>query len=121
MATVLIADDEPAIRQVLSLTLSRLGHRVLSAVDGEEALVLARAHEPDLVVSDVAMPRRSGTALLEALRRHPRLARIPVILVSAAAEPDGAAGAFAFLPKPFPLVELERLVEGALEHAARAA
>ncbi|MCO5165998.1 MAG: response regulator [Planctomycetes bacterium] len=114
MATVLIADDEPAIRQVLSLTLSRLGHHVLAASDGEEALLLARAHEPDLVVSDVAMPRRTGTSLLAAMSAHPRLAQVPVILVSAQAEPVDAAGAFAFLPKPFRLLEFEQVIENAL-------
>ena len=113
MRTVLIAEDDAAVREVSRMSLARLGCRVLTAADGEEALALAHAHAPDVVLSDVMMPRCTGLELLAALQADERLARIPVILMSAAVDVD-ARQAFAFLPKPFRLGDLEAVVGSAL-------
>lgn len=75
-ATVLLVDDEPALRRLLAMVLQEEGYRVLQAGDGEEALSVARRHGGgiDLLVTDVAMPRRSGAELAaELTERHSNL------------------------------------------------
>lgn len=122
MATVLVVDDQASIRELLRLVLLRLGHDVITAADGEEGLAAARQHRPELVVSDVVMPGRSGLELLQDLAAEPRLRDTPVLLTSATADPEVAsAPAFRFVPKPFRLEELERAVEDALASRRAAA
>lgn len=122
MATVLVVDDQASIRELLRLVLLRLGHDVITAADGAEALVVAREHRPALVVSDVAMPGRSGLDLLQDLLAEPRLRDTPVVLTSAGSDPDLAdAPAFRFVPKPFRLEELEQAIADALEQGRAAA
>lgn len=106
MATVLIADDEEPVLDVLCDTARTLGHEVLRARDGDEALVLARSHGPDLVVTDQMMPRRSGTELIGALRATEALAKVPIILMSSS-RPRGAEAASRFLEKPVTLERFE--------------
>jgi PAS domain S-box-containing protein len=104
--TVLLAEDEPAVRRITALALRRAGHRVLEAEDGAAALRLAEAggDEIDVLVSDVVMPSMGGRALAAALReRHPEL---PVLFVSGYTEDEAlrrevAAPHTAFLAKPF--------------------
>lgn len=122
MATVLVVDDQASIRELLRLVLLRLGHDVITAADGEEALAVARAHRPALVVSDVAMPRKNGLELLQDLAAEPRLRNTPVLLTSAV-PPEQVADApvFRFVPKPFRLEELERAIEDALTFGRAAA
>jgi PAS domain S-box-containing protein len=79
---VLVVDDDPAQRKLTQVRLARLGFRVTTAADGAEALQLARRSPPDVVVSDVFMPRLDGFAFCLALRKDPSLARIPVVLAS---------------------------------------
>ncbi len=122
MATVLVVDDQASIRELLRLVLLRLGHDVITAADGAEGLAAARQHRPELVVSDVVMPGRSGLELLQDLAAEPRLRDTPVLLTSATADPEVAsAPAFRFVPKPFRLEELERAVEDALASRRAAA
>jgi CheY-like chemotaxis protein len=122
MATVLVVDDQASIRELLRLVLLRLGHDVITAADGEEALAAAREHHPALVLSDVAMPRRSGLDLLQDLAAEPRLRNTPVVLTSAACQVDyDEAAVFRFVPKPFRLEELEQAVEDALAWGRAAA
>lgn len=122
MATVLVVDDQASIRELLRLVLLRLGHDVITAADGAEALVVAREHRPALVVSDVAMPGRSGLDLLQDLLAEPRLRDTPVVLTSAGSDPALAdAPAFRFVPKPFRLEELEQAIADALEQGRAAA
>jgi two-component system sensor histidine kinase/response regulator len=106
MSVVLIADDEEPTLEILSEVVSGLGHRVLRAHDGEEALTLARSHGPDLVITDFMMPRKSGIDLIRGLRASGGLACTPVILISAAT-PRAAAEATRFLSKPVQLDTLE--------------
>jgi CheY-like chemotaxis protein len=120
MSLVLVADDEPAVLEVLSEVVLDMGHEVLRAADGREALKLARAQRPDLVITDHMMPRMSGADLCRQLRRDEALAHVPVILLSAALT-EGIPEAQAFLAKPFELSEFEALVRRTLEGAAAAA
>ena len=73
---VLIVDDEPNLRKILSAQLSRDGYDVLTAEDGEKGLAMLREHHIDLVITDLKMPKVDGMTLLrEALREEPRAAR----------------------------------------------
>ncbi|HEY8742811.1 MAG TPA: response regulator [Chloroflexota bacterium] len=111
MATILVADDERAIRLLLEMILTDAGHRVLFAADGLQALERSERERPDLVIADVMMPVLDGATLCRRLKAGPLTASIPVILMSAAAEATAhAAGADAFLRKPFDVTELELLV-----------
>ncbi|MCA1723930.1 MAG: response regulator [Thermomicrobia bacterium] len=93
------------------------GHTVLAARNGREALALARAEHPDLVLSDVMMPLMNGVQLARMLRDELLAWELVVILMSAAHPPDlASAGAAAFLAKPFDLDEVSRLVA---RHIAR--
>ena len=81
MLTVLVADDEFAVLQVLSLALDAEGHRILKAGDGADALRLLASQPMDVVVSDDMMPLLTGRQLLDAMRAEPRLAAIPMVLL----------------------------------------
>jgi CheY-like chemotaxis protein len=122
MSLVLVADDEPAVLDALSQVVEDLGHQVVRAHDGKEALQLARARKPNLVVTDHMMPRLSGLDLVRQLREDDGLRDVPVLLLSAALPPGSSSEARAFLPKPFELSEFEQLVSGLLaESSERAA
>ncbi len=111
MATILVADDEPAIATLLADILEADGHTVMLAHDGREALALAEAQRPDVILSDVMMPFLDGIGLCRALRQRPGTRRIPVLLMSAASPPAGwQTLANGFLAKPFDFDAVCRLV-----------
>lgn len=83
MATVLIVDDVQIFRDVVSHALKGGGHEAVSAGDGASALQLLRTTVVDLVLLDLAMPNMNGLEFLKRLRAEPRLADIPVVVVSA--------------------------------------
>jgi len=103
---VLIAEDNVDDRKILKLSLEHNGCEVLEAVDGQEALELARERQPDLIVSDALMPRLDGFQLLRALRQDTALARVPFIFYSATytgreeADLARSLGALAYIIKP---------------------
>jgi CheY-like chemotaxis protein len=82
--SVLVVDDEPVQRKLAALRLGALGYVVETAADGQEALSCARHKPPDAIVSDVLMPTLDGFGLCRAVRQDPRLAGVPVVLVSSA-------------------------------------
>ncbi|GAA1651853.1 SpoIIE family protein phosphatase [Actinoplanes couchii] len=109
--SVLVADDNADMRDYLTRLLRSAGHRVTAVVDGRYALDAARAEVPDIVVSDVMMPRLDGLQLVAALRADPRTAGTPVLLLSARAGQEASiegldAGADDYLFKPFSAAEL---------------
>jgi two-component system, sensor histidine kinase and response regulator len=102
---VLVADDDGATRELLRDMLEDAGHRVMEARNGEEALRLAVAESPDVVLLDVMMPGMDGFEICRRLKRDPRAAAIPVLMVTAlGARHDRLegieAGALAFFAKP---------------------
>jgi two-component system cell cycle response regulator len=110
-AKILVVDDEAAIREYEATLLSELGHEVLAAADGAEALRLAREKQPDLVLLDIMMPELSGIEVCRQLRADPRTRDVRVIVVSAvdakrALEESIIAGADDFLAKPINALEL---------------
>ena len=82
-ATILVADDETHILNVVSIKLQNAGFRVLTAEDGAEAHAQAVAHQPDLIITDFQMPRLSGLELACRLHRDPLTRDIPVVLLTA--------------------------------------
>ena len=107
---LLLADDNADMREYLQRLL-RPGYQVTTVTDGRAALDAARSRPPDLVISDVMMPRLDGLELVTALRADPRTADVPVLLLSARAGQDAAiegldAGADDYLVKPFSAAEL---------------
>jgi PAS domain S-box-containing protein len=120
-ARILIADDNADMRGYLARLLRRYW-RVETVADGEAALTLVRQSPPDLVLSDVMMPRLDGFELLRELRADPRTSSVPVVLVSARAGAESAiegleAGADDYLIKPFSARELVARVRANLELA----
>ncbi|MGY1636212.1 response regulator [Geodermatophilus sp. SYSU D00742] len=111
-ARVLVADDEDDIRALVCLAVRRAGCTVVAeAADGTGALTAARTDPPDLAVLDVSMPGATGLEVCAALRADPATAGVRVLLLSAGASPDDvagglAAGADAYLAKPFPVAGL---------------
>ncbi|APW44724.1 REC domain-containing phosphodiesterase [Rhodoferax saidenbachensis] len=120
---MVIAEDEPDIRSNLSLLLGMEGFTVFAAPNGEEALALVRAHQPDIVLSDVMMPRMTGHQLVRALRSDPATAHTPVVLLTAKADRVDVRegmnlGADDYLTKPFQRDELLTCIQAQLEKAA---
>jgi PAS domain S-box-containing protein len=117
-ATVLLADDNADMRAYVRRVLSPHYH-VIAAADGVAAFDMALAQTPDLIVTDVMMPRLDGFGLLEKLRAHPRTKTLPVIMLSARAGQEARieglqASADDYLMKPFSARELLARIEGAL-------
>lgn len=81
-ARVLLAEDDRFLRKAAETALKRQGFAVLPAVDGEEALRMARAETPDIVLLDLIMPKLQGFEVLRALKTDPATAKIPVIILS---------------------------------------
>jgi CheY-like chemotaxis protein len=101
----MVVDDETPVRFLLGDYVRRLHASVVEAEDGERALALAGERRPDVIVTDMMMPRMDGIALLQALQADPRLREIPVIVVTADSgletrQEAMSAGADDFLTKP---------------------
>ena len=79
---VLLAEDDRFLRKAAETALRRHGFAVIAAVDGEEALRLARAEAPDLILLDLIMPKMQGFEVLRALKEDPATAAIPVVILS---------------------------------------
>ena len=123
MATVLIADDAPRVRQLLGVVLRGAGHKVEEVADGDAALAAIRGRRPAVAVLDVVMPGRSGLEVCRQVRADPALADVRVLLVSAnaTAAEAAAAGAAAFLAKPFSPANLRAVVDDLVARGVRAA
>jgi DNA-binding response OmpR family regulator len=112
---VLVVDDEPAVRRFVSIGLTLAGYDVITTGSGEEALELARAEKPDIMLLDIVMVPMSG---LEVLGRLRRFSRMPVIVFSAnhlAAAQAMELGATGTMAKPFLPADLTGKVKATLE------
>jgi CheY-like chemotaxis protein len=118
MATILIVEDHPTMRDAMRLVLEEDGHDVEDASDGESGLAAVRAHLPDVVLLDLNIPALSGPEVLEALKEDPATKDVLVVVVTATGEEGRArsiaAGADGYITKPFSPLALLRTVERAL-------
>jgi DNA-binding response OmpR family regulator len=109
--TVLVVEDDPVILRLLEVNFQLEGFTVLLAHDGAEGIDLARTHKPDLVISDIMMPKTSGLELVASLKGDPDTKGIPIILLSAKAQTSDLkvgmdAGADDYVTKPFEPLDL---------------
>jgi len=116
---VLVIDDCPAIRRLLTAKLSASGYDVRTAADGHEGVEMARACAPSLILLDLAMPGMDGFEVLRELKQCPALMHTPVIVLSGSDDPCDKAtgldlGAADYVCKPFDAVELRARVRSAL-------
>ncbi|WP_421868543.1 response regulator [Motiliproteus sp.] len=120
--TILLAEDNPANVMLIRDLLSYRGYRVLVAEDGLEAIEVASTAEPQLILMDVQMPRLDGLEATRRLKLHPRLNRIPVIILTALAM-DGdrerclASGAEDYLSKPVKMQQLYNRIDYWLDNS----
>ena len=115
MAKIVFCEDDPMIQKLIRAALRDSGHEVHLADDGEAGLALVRSLKPDLVFSDVSMPKLDGYQLGDALRASPETAGIPLVFVTASVQRSQIAeaalhGGAGVLPKPFTMAELRRRV-----------
>jgi DNA-binding response OmpR family regulator len=116
MLTVLIADDEDSVVELVRVTLEDERVRVASAADGGAALALASALAPGLIFLDVNMPVHDGVEVCRRLRADARFAATPIVMLTAATRPEDVrrgleAGASEYLTKPFSPLRLLALVD----------
>jgi adenylate cyclase len=116
---VLVVDDDPLNRMLLTRSLEQEGHRVGSVAGGQEALEILREKPFDVVLLDIVMPELDGVSVLERLKRDPVLQHVPVIMISAVDEIDTVVrciemGSEDYLPKPFNPVLLRARINAAL-------
>ncbi len=123
---VLVVEDEPSQREVLSYNLKAEGYQLLTAEAGDEALTLAQEEEPDLILLDWMLPEVSGIEVCRRLKAKPATARIPVIMLSARSEEVDRVrgletGADDYMVKPYSVVELMARIRTQLRRTRPAA
>lgn len=85
---VMVVEDDAALREIYSIRIAAEGYEIVSAGDGEEALAVAVREKPDLILSDVMMPKISGFDMLDILRTTPETANIKVVMMTALSSED---------------------------------
>lgn len=111
MARILIAEDDPMIFKLVDFRLKHMGHEIVWAQDGGQALELAQSREPDLILLDVMMPVLDGFQVLRKLMANARTQEIPVIMLTARGQESDIVkgiqgGASDYVVKPFSFPEL---------------
>ena len=120
---ILVVDDEPSIREVLSTQLARLHYDTLTASDEQEAVSLFKSEKPDLVLMDVMMPNMDGLTACQKIRSLEKKGeRIPILFLTARDSRhdrlnSALSGGDDFISKPISLQELREHVEAALRHS----
>ncbi len=119
---VLVVEDEPQMRRFLRASLSAQGYRVLEAKNGQEAVLMATTHNPELVLLDLGLPDGDGIELARRLREW---SQVPIVVISARGREEDKvealdAGADDYLTKPFGMRELLARIRVAQRHARRA-
>lgn len=126
MAQILIIEDNAANMRLTELLLTSAGHSVLSAVDAETGLKLARERQPDLILMDIHLPEMDGLSATALLKKDAGTAAIPVVALTAMAmkedkEKIRLAGCNAYIIKPLRYKELYRVIDTLLEKTASTA
>jgi CheY-like chemotaxis protein len=118
MASILIVEDHPTMRDAMRLVLEEDGHQVEEASDGEAGIAMVRDRAPDVVLLDLNIPVVSGAEVLETLKADPATAEVLVVVVTATGEEGRrkaiAQGADGYITKPFSPLALLRSVERVL-------
>jgi CheY-like chemotaxis protein/phosphoribosyl 1,2-cyclic phosphodiesterase len=122
-ARILVADDDPTILQVLETVLEGDGYQVTKVEDGAAAVERARADAFDLILLDVQMPRLDGLSAARALRRDPKLAATPIVMLTARTDDRDIEAAFAegvtdYITKPFAVSQMRARVRSWLSRSA---
>lgn len=117
--TILVADDNDEIRYLVEVAMQQQGYRVLRAANGEEAIAVARAEHPDLILMDLSMPERSGISAIYRIRKESKLRDVTIIAMTAYADAELhldalKAGCDAYITKPFDVGTLTDMVNTSL-------
>ena len=117
--TIVVADDDPDILNIVSMSLEAQGYNVHKAVNGQEAVELSRQHHPDLIIMDMMMPVMSGYEAVQALKADDSTSAIPIVGLSAKAmstdmERATDAGIDGYITKPFRIAQVLSVIEGYL-------
>ena len=116
MITILIVEDTPSERELMSHYLRESGYTVINAVSAQEALSKAIEQKPDVIITDVVMPGMSGFELCRSLKKHPVTEKVPIIICTSKNQEIDRLwgmkqGADAYLTKPFTREQLVRTVK----------
>lgn len=122
MRKILIVDDQPAVRELVRVTLEVGNYQIFSAQNGQQALEIARAEHPDIILLDIKMPGSSvsGLEVCQYLKENPATANIYIIIISASGQKDDIeagiiAGADDYFTKPFSPIALINKIESVIE------
>ena len=115
MARILIVEDSPTILYVMGDTLTKLGHEVLQAANGAEAVTMATEHKPDVVLLDVILPKLNGYQVCRKIKAQPETKHIPIIMVTSKGKQTDRhwgleQGADAYIVKPVDPDELQSIL-----------
>ncbi len=116
MFSILIAEDETGLRELIGLTLEEGGRRILYANNGQQAIEVAEREQPNLTFMDIRMPVVDGIEATRQIKTNPKLTKIPIIIVTALADQSHrkqalAAGATFYITKPFSPLKLLEIVD----------
>ena len=116
---ILVAEDSATIRRLIAARLSADGYEVVEAVDGEQAVNLARSEHPDLLVLDKVMPKFDGFEVIRALREDPHTKDVPIVMLTERTGEEDVLGGLQlgveeYMPKPFSPHELSARVRRVL-------
>lgn len=116
MATILVIDDDALFRGLMKAAFQKSGHDVIVAEDGEAGVEMAKGNVPDIVVTDMSMPKMTGWEVLDALKSDPKTGNVPVVVLSAHRTQEGIddahmRGCAGYLVKPVPIPDLLAKVE----------
>jgi DNA-binding NarL/FixJ family response regulator len=119
---ILVAEDDPGISLSINDYLELSGYSVITAENGEQALLMLEQYHPHLLISDIKMPLKNGYELIKNIRRLPQYRLLPVILLSEFSETTARihgyqVGCDLYLPKPFEMEELGAIIRNLLERS----